>query len=88
LNPLAERACFSQVEFVYSPLCCIEMVKGGSPVAVGGVLRFAMVFTQNATTCEPQSAEVVKRWQSAPRRVLEPITITVLETGPVGIHFA
>ena len=52
-----------EVEFIYAPLCCIEVVKGSSPTVRHGVLHFAMIFSQNATCCEPQSLDAVpSRW--------------------------
>ena len=42
-----------EAEFLFSPLCCLEVAHGTKPAKRDGVLRFAMIFTQNSQHCDP-----------------------------------
>eukprot|EP01052_Picozoa_sp_SAG31_P028816 SAG31_NODE_2813_length_5048_cov_8.252576_2_plen_574_part_00 len=42
-----------EVEFLYAPLCCLEIPKGTHSKTVDGVLRFEMNFHQQQQRCEP-----------------------------------
>jgi hypothetical protein len=75
-------------EFIYSPLCCIEMVQDG--VERDGLLLFAMAFTQNSTTCEPERLTELERRSMAAAPSLPPQPSAVPQqmavTIPMGVQ--
>lgn len=61
-----------EVEFIYSPLCCLEVMKGTGPKEVGGVIRYEMAFTQNSQICEPASTPAANVPRMASKELVKP----------------